>query len=163
MGQPPPLPPLKRREAPAASREDDKMIITPLGAGNEVGRSCVHMTFKGKTVLVCCHSHNCVIIFSQYRIYNWCFHSPDFDFFLVSCICGCVVAFVWIVVWLWYSPRLFGHGCFALLWWDWSVHNWCPSRNPVCIYRQLMYKIWSFCWNLLLKYIRDDTLGQENS
>ncbi|KAB2628385.1 phospholipase D delta-like [Pyrus ussuriensis x Pyrus communis] len=57
MGQPPPPPPLKRREAPAASREDDKMIITPLGAGNEVGRSCVHMTFKGKTVMFDCGIH----------------------------------------------------------------------------------------------------------
>ncbi|KAM0972440.1 hypothetical protein ACFX1X_020473 [Malus domestica] len=58
VGQPPPAPaPLKRREAPAASREDDKMIITPLGAGNEVGRSCVHMTFKGKTVLFDCGIH----------------------------------------------------------------------------------------------------------
>ena len=28
------------------------MVITPLGAGSEVGRSCVHMTFKGRTVLV---------------------------------------------------------------------------------------------------------------
>ena len=30
----------------------DKLDITPLGAGNEVGRSCVCMTYKGKTVLV---------------------------------------------------------------------------------------------------------------
>lgn len=38
---------------PASSgREGDQMIITPLGAGSEVGRSCVHMTFKGRTVLV---------------------------------------------------------------------------------------------------------------
>lgn len=35
-----------------ATREGDQLVITPLGAGNEVGRSCVHMSFKGKTVLV---------------------------------------------------------------------------------------------------------------
>ncbi|TVU12817.1 hypothetical protein EJB05_46478, partial [Eragrostis curvula] len=38
-------------------REGDQMVITPLGAGNEVGRSCVHMTFKGRTVLFDCGIH----------------------------------------------------------------------------------------------------------
>ncbi|KAM0891664.1 hypothetical protein ACQ4PT_026240 [Festuca glaucescens] len=33
------------------------MVITPLGAGSEVGRSCVHMTFKGRTVLFDCGIH----------------------------------------------------------------------------------------------------------
>jgi len=31
--------------------------ITPLGAGNEVGRSCVLLKFKGKTVLLDCGVH----------------------------------------------------------------------------------------------------------
>ena len=46
---------LKRREASSASaaKEEDKLIVTPLGAGNEVGRSCVYMSYKGKNVLVC--------------------------------------------------------------------------------------------------------------
>ena len=48
-GQPPSL---KRRDSFVA-REEDKLIITPLGAGNEVGRSCVYMAYKGKTILVC--------------------------------------------------------------------------------------------------------------
>ncbi|KAL6329546.1 hypothetical protein AAG906_022096 [Vitis piasezkii] len=30
----------------------DQLIITPLGAGNEVGRSCVYMSYKGKTILL---------------------------------------------------------------------------------------------------------------
>lgn len=34
------------------SREGDQLIVTPLGAGNEVGRSCVYMSFRGKTILV---------------------------------------------------------------------------------------------------------------
>ena len=36
---------------PVAS-EDDIMKITPLGAGNEVGRSCILLEFKGKTIMV---------------------------------------------------------------------------------------------------------------
>lgn len=43
---------LKRRDAPL-TREGDQLTITPLGAGNEVGRSCVYMSYKSKTVLVC--------------------------------------------------------------------------------------------------------------
>ena len=42
---------LKRRDAPV-TRGGDQLTLIPLGAGNEVGRSCVYMSFKGKTVLV---------------------------------------------------------------------------------------------------------------
>ncbi|XP_056173383.1 cleavage and polyadenylation specificity factor subunit 3-I-like [Syzygium oleosum] len=49
-------PSLKRRDPPAG-RVGDQLIITPLGAGNEVGRSCVYMSFKGKTVLFDCGIH----------------------------------------------------------------------------------------------------------
>ena len=49
LGQPPSL---KKRDA-SSTREEDELIITPLGAGNEVGRSCVYMSYKGKIVLVC--------------------------------------------------------------------------------------------------------------
>lgn len=60
MGQPPQQSSLKRRDS-FASREEDKLIITPLGAGNEVGRSCVYMNYKGKTVLVRpTHNHSLV-------------------------------------------------------------------------------------------------------
>lgn len=41
----------KRKDAMPRG-EGDKLDITPLGAGNEVGRSCVVMTYKDKTVLV---------------------------------------------------------------------------------------------------------------
>lgn len=44
-------PPAAKRPA-SSGREGDQMVVTPLGAGSEVGRSCVHMTFKGRTVLV---------------------------------------------------------------------------------------------------------------
>jgi len=41
-----------KRPNPGVNRDGDKLVITPLGAGNEVGRSCVFMTFKGKTIMV---------------------------------------------------------------------------------------------------------------
>ncbi|XP_057964143.1 cleavage and polyadenylation specificity factor subunit 3-I-like isoform X1 [Malania oleifera] len=54
-GLPPPSS-LKRRDS-STIREGDQLIITPLGAGNEVGRSCVYMSYKGKTVLFDCGIH----------------------------------------------------------------------------------------------------------
>ncbi|KAF3435485.1 hypothetical protein FNV43_RR22574 [Rhamnella rubrinervis] len=47
---------LKRRDSYVTS-EEDKLIVTPLGAGNEVGCSCVHMSYKGKIVLFDCGIH----------------------------------------------------------------------------------------------------------
>jgi hypothetical protein len=32
--------------------DDDEMEIMPIGAGNEVGRSCIVLKFKGKTLMV---------------------------------------------------------------------------------------------------------------
>mmetsp|Transcript_68090 Transcript_68090/g.215416 ORF Transcript_68090/g.215416 Transcript_68090/m.215416 type:complete len:543 (+) Transcript_68090:230-1858(+) len=37
--------------------EGDLMELTPLGAGQEVGRSCMHMTYKGKTIMFDCGIH----------------------------------------------------------------------------------------------------------
>ena len=39
--------------------EDDRhlMRIMPLGAGNEVGRSCIIVKFKGKTIMLDCGVH----------------------------------------------------------------------------------------------------------
>lgn len=34
--------------------ENDLLKITPLGAGNEVGRSSILLEYKGKTILVSC-------------------------------------------------------------------------------------------------------------
>jgi predicted metal-dependent RNase len=42
----------KRKETTSLEVKGDKLEITPLGAGNEVGRSSVFMTFKGKNILV---------------------------------------------------------------------------------------------------------------
>ncbi|VFQ96296.1 unnamed protein product [Cuscuta campestris] len=46
-----------KRPNSAITREADRLIITPLGAGSEVGRSCVYMSYKGKTVLFDCGIH----------------------------------------------------------------------------------------------------------
>lgn len=50
---------MSKRKDPTTvvSREGDKLEVTPLGAGNEVGRSCVYMTYKGKTVMFDCGIH----------------------------------------------------------------------------------------------------------
>ena len=37
--------------------ESDKLVITPLGSGQEVGRSCIVMEFKGKRILLDCGIH----------------------------------------------------------------------------------------------------------
>ncbi|CAI9765313.1 unnamed protein product [Fraxinus pennsylvanica] len=41
----------------SAIRDEDQLIVTPLGAGSEVGRSCVHMSYKGKIVMFDCGIH----------------------------------------------------------------------------------------------------------
>lgn len=51
---------LKRKEQPtpfAAVEDEDIMKITPLGAGNEVGRSCILIEFKGKRIMLDCGLH----------------------------------------------------------------------------------------------------------
>ena len=40
-----------------ATEETDKMVIRPLGAGQEVGRSCHLLQFKGKSILLDCGIH----------------------------------------------------------------------------------------------------------
>ena len=40
----------------------EKMKITPLGAGSEVGRSCIVVEFKGKTIMVISKSNKSIII-----------------------------------------------------------------------------------------------------
>lgn len=53
---------MKRRAAdvglPDRNATDDSVLeITPLGSGNEVGRSCILLRYKGKTVLLDCGVH----------------------------------------------------------------------------------------------------------
>ena len=46
-----------KRKSTEVRIKDDTMTITPLGAGNEVGRSCIVITFRGKTVMLDCGIH----------------------------------------------------------------------------------------------------------
>ena len=42
-----------KRAGPGGGRpEHNTLEVMPLGAGQEVGRSCCHVTYKGKTVMV---------------------------------------------------------------------------------------------------------------
>lgn len=47
----------KRRFADEPADERHVMRIMPLGAGNEVGRSCIVLKFKGKTIMLDCGVH----------------------------------------------------------------------------------------------------------
>lgn len=46
-----------KRKIEVVTDDEDLLQITPLGAGNEVGRSCIVLKFKGKTVMVSRCSH----------------------------------------------------------------------------------------------------------
>jgi hypothetical protein len=41
-----------KRRAPDEQPRFERLEITPHGAGNEVGRSCLVLRFKGKTIMV---------------------------------------------------------------------------------------------------------------
>ena len=47
----------KRHNSGSPTEETDKMTIRPLGAGQEVGRSCHYMEFKDKKILLDCGIH----------------------------------------------------------------------------------------------------------
>jgi cleavage and polyadenylation specificity factor subunit 3 len=50
----------KRKEPPSivpVTEESDILKLTPLGAGNEVGRSCILLEFKSKKILLDCGLH----------------------------------------------------------------------------------------------------------
>ncbi|KAK9862033.1 hypothetical protein WJX84_006221, partial [Apatococcus fuscideae] len=50
---------MKRKNPEATPLEDDahKVEITPLGAGQEVGRSCIMLKYAGKSVMLDCGIH----------------------------------------------------------------------------------------------------------
>lgn len=47
----------KKAEGPVPPEESDLLSIKPLGAGQEVGRSCILLEFKGKKILLDCGIH----------------------------------------------------------------------------------------------------------
>jgi cleavage and polyadenylation specificity factor subunit 3 len=54
----------------ASTEEEDILKITPLGAGNEVGRSCILVEFKGKRILLDCGLHPAYTGLSAYFYTN---------------------------------------------------------------------------------------------
>ena len=60
---------LKRSDS-SLTRVGDQPIITPLGAGNEVGRSCVYMSYKGKTILVYMMHYSFILVASFYTLFS---------------------------------------------------------------------------------------------
>ncbi len=48
---------MKRQTFDFAAHDDDLLKITPLGAGNEVGRSCILLQYKTKNILLDCGLH----------------------------------------------------------------------------------------------------------
>jgi hypothetical protein len=101
----------------SGGREGDQMVITPLGAGSEVGRSCVHLTFKGRTVLVSTP-------FPLPLANPTCFRFP------LLLLIGTIVL-RWRLVRLRHPPGLLRHGGAALLRRDRSVHRRRPPHHPV--------------------------------
>jgi cleavage and polyadenylation specificity factor subunit 3 len=47
----------RKPQTEAVADEQDLVKITPLGAGNEVGRSCIVLQYKGKNIMLDCGLH----------------------------------------------------------------------------------------------------------
>ena len=47
----------KRRATNVPPEESDQLVIKPLGAGQEVGRSCIMLEYKGKKIMLDCGIH----------------------------------------------------------------------------------------------------------
>jgi cleavage and polyadenylation specificity factor subunit 3 len=64
--------------------ETDVLEIMPLGAGNEVGRSCLLMTFKGKTIMLDCGIHPAHSGISALPYFDFIEDPSKIDLLLVS-------------------------------------------------------------------------------
>jgi cleavage and polyadenylation specificity factor subunit 3 len=47
----------RKPESQVPAEESDLLSIRPLGAGQEVGRSCIMLEFKGKKIMLDCGIH----------------------------------------------------------------------------------------------------------
>ncbi|XP_074042176.1 cleavage and polyadenylation specificity factor 73 isoform X3 [Leptinotarsa decemlineata] len=47
----------RKQDSQVPAEESDQLIIRPLGAGQEVGRSCIMIEFKGKKIMLDCGIH----------------------------------------------------------------------------------------------------------
>uniref|UniRef100_A0A671NVW0 Cleavage and polyadenylation specificity factor subunit 3-like n=1 Tax=Sinocyclocheilus anshuiensis TaxID=1608454 RepID=A0A671NVW0_9TELE len=66
----------RKADVPVPAEESDQLLIRPLGAGQEVGRSCIILEFKGRKIMV---RHGCITSFkgrtfmthATKAIYRW--------------------------------------------------------------------------------------------
>ncbi|XP_010785231.1 cleavage and polyadenylation specificity factor subunit 3-like, partial [Notothenia coriiceps] len=47
----------RKCDATVPAEESDQLLIRPLGAGQEVGRSCIILEFKGRKIMLDCGIH----------------------------------------------------------------------------------------------------------
>ncbi|XP_036437785.1 cleavage and polyadenylation specificity factor subunit 3 isoform X2 [Colossoma macropomum] len=47
----------RKADVPVPAEESDQLLIRPLGAGQEVGRSCIILEFKGRKIMLDCGIH----------------------------------------------------------------------------------------------------------
>lgn len=77
---------VKRKAEDQVTIEGDTetLEIMPLGAGNEVGRSCVLMKFKGKTIMLDCGIHPAYTGLSALPFFDEIEDPSTIDLLLVS-------------------------------------------------------------------------------
>jgi len=74
----------KRKAIEVPVGDTDVLEIMPLGAGNEVGRSCLLMTFKGKTIMLDCGIHPAHSGISALPYFDFIEDPSKIDLLLVS-------------------------------------------------------------------------------
>lgn len=84
--------------------ENDLLKITPLGAGNEVGRSSILMEYKGKTILV--SQKNDFGFGSYLKVVYSIIKIKSVLFLPLELVFNCFFFFIVSVARCWYSPCL---------------------------------------------------------
>lgn len=66
----------RKPESQMPAEENDLLLIRPLGAGQEVGRSCIMLEFKGKKIMLDCGKKNYIL--QHNRMLVKMFYSQEF-------------------------------------------------------------------------------------
>lgn len=62
----------RKPESQMPAEENDLLLIRPLGAGQEVGRSCIMLEFKGKKIMLDCGKKNINLQHNRMLIKVYC-------------------------------------------------------------------------------------------
>ncbi|XP_023209638.1 cleavage and polyadenylation specificity factor subunit 3 [Centruroides vittatus] len=73
----------RRAESQVPPEESDMLVIRPLGAGQEVGRSCIIMEFKGKKIMLDCGIHPGLSGMDALPFVDW-IEADEIDLLLIS-------------------------------------------------------------------------------